>query len=335
MKLVGNALSLLAALLIVGLPARCEESSVDRVESKSQSGASQSSASQSQSGESRCIESLEHLNERFRSIYGQAKARSIARSKPLIIVYSDRIQLIDNDRTEESCFIPERYTILKTIDHIPLALYSLLHDRVEKPLSPKVIKELQQFKALSMHPEPFLPELNLPPVTLARQRRLISDSAKFIDQTIRAGIVTEAELTAFCRAQSSPLLENAYEAVSGQLENIDRQVTLWRSQLGPDKWARLKVVIIGGHMPREKQSTFQYFSKLLKEKREGDRIIFSEGPQEQSEALNLLGTHVLDEGVAVSFFNDKWRMHRDLLSDGAERYLRKHPPGTAAVSKSK
>jgi hypothetical protein len=59
-------------------------------------------------------------------------------------------------------------------------------------------------------------------------------------------------------------------------------------------------------------------------KREGDKIVFSEGPSEESDALNLLHTHMLDKKIAQSFFNDSWRMHRDLLSDGAARFLRSH-----------
>ena len=42
--------------------------------------------------------------------------------------------------------------------------------------------------------------------------------------------------------------------------------------------------------------------------------------------MDLLATHALDRKVAIDFFKDKWRMHRDLLSDGARQYLKKHPP---------
>jgi hypothetical protein len=48
--------------------------------------------------------------------------------------------------------------------------------------------------------------------------------------------------------------------------------------------------------------------------------------QTEEAGLNILATHVLDEQIAVDFFDDPWRMHRDLLSDGASRYLKAHPP---------
>ena len=65
----------------------------------------------------------------------------------------------------------------------------------------------------------------------------------------------------------------------------------------------------------------QYFAKLLGERGEGKRIIFAESRFEESQELQLLGTHILDTEVGVAFFNDPWRMQRDLLSSAADSYL--------------
>ena len=42
---------------------------------------------------------------------------------------------------------------------------------------------------------------------------------------------------------------------------------------------------------------------------------------EESQALDLLGTHLLDGTVGEAFFGDFMRMHRDLLGDAAKQYL--------------
>jgi hypothetical protein len=122
------------------------------------------------------------------------------------------------------------------------------------------------------------------------------------------------------------VMQNVDDAVADQLLAIDMQVRQWRKQLGPERWQELSVVVVGGHMPRERNTTMQYFAKALRVKREGARLYYCEGLSEESDGLNLVGTHILDRKIAVAFFKDEWRMHRDLLSDGAAKYLSKHPP---------
>ncbi|HEY9787727.1 MAG TPA: hypothetical protein V6D17_20230 [Candidatus Obscuribacterales bacterium] len=270
---------------------------------------------------------LLRVNEKFRQIYLEAKNEKIKTAKPVIIVYSDHLVLMDSDRREECFFLRDSFHFLKTIDHIPLALYSLLGSSEGQDLSEPRLRHLKELRALTEAARRGLPDCQFDSKTLDRQYKIIDQSLEVMDRVLRAKHVESRELLSFCRSQGDLVLENAYEAVSLQLENIDRQVMLWKSQLGPERWSRLHVIIVGGHMPREQQCSWQYFAKLLKEKKEGDRIVYSEGPAEDADALNLMGTHILDQSIAEYFFNDKWRMHRDLLSDGAKRYLRKHPPG--------
>ena len=54
---------------------------------------------------------------------------------------------------------------------------------------------------------------------------------------------------------------------------------------------------------------------------EGRRIIYAEALFDESKALDLLGTHLVDTRIGEAFFADPQRMHRDLLSDAAQSYL--------------
>jgi len=80
-------------------------------------------------------------------------------------------------------------------------------------------------------------------------------------------------------------------------------------------------LIIGPHMPREDLVVMQYFLRLLHEPREGRRVVYAESLWTEPQALDLLGTHLLDGGVGEAFFGDYMRMHRDLLGDAASQYL--------------
>ena len=73
------------------------------------------------------------------------------------------------------------------------------------------------------------------------------------------------------------------------------------------------MVIIGPHMPRENLVVTQYFLRLLHEPREGRRVVYAESLWEEPQALDLLGTHLLDGSV-----------RRGIL-----RRLHAHAPGPA------
>lgn len=267
---------------------------------------------------------LTKLNDKFRGLYLEAKTSVLnTKATPVIICYGDHMQLIFGEKREQFSFIQSTYTSLKIIDHIPLSIFCLLQDNTDKPLSEKAKADLKEIQELTVKARPELPKQNYPAATLARQNIIIDASLKFIDGTLQAGQVSSKNLDDFVYGLRPQILENAYEAVSSQIKNEDEKVAQWKRELGPS-WKNLKVVIVSGHMPREQHSSFQYFAKVLGVKREGDKIVYSEGPADEKDALNLLSTHMLDQKVGQYFFNDRWRMHRDFLSDGAARYLRSH-----------
>ena len=84
------------------------------------------------------------------------------------------------------------------------------------------------------------------------------------------------------------------------------------------------MVLIGSHMAREGEVAWQYFSRLLGQALEGDRIIYAEGRWEVKDALDLLATHGLDRRLGAAFFGDPGRMHRDVLADAAKDWLDGH-----------
>jgi hypothetical protein len=91
--------------------------------------------------------------------------------------------------------------------------------------------------------------------------------------------------------------------------------------LSPQEWDQLQILIVGPHMPRENLVVMQYFLRLLHEPAEGRRVVYAESLWEEPQALDLLGTHLLDGDVGEAFFGDYMRMHRDLLGDAAIEYL--------------
>jgi hypothetical protein len=166
-----------------------------------------------------------------------------------------------------------------------------------------------------------LDTLKLSAATLARQKQIVAASLAFIGEVAASRQFTRAALLAFTHRMTPLVMQNVAEATRAQLDAIHAQVSAWRRDLSPQEWNRLHVVIIGPHMPREDLVVTQYFLRLLHEPREGRRVIYAESLWQEPQAVDLLGTHLLDGEVGDAFFGDSMRMHRDLLGDAAKQYL--------------
>lgn len=270
-------------------------------------------------------DALSTFNNSFRENYSEAKKEIRENLGPIIILNSD-MTLIRGDKRLTASVIPTEYTVTKTIDHITLDIFVILTNDTDHPLSQATRKRLEVLKELVLKSEDQVKASDLPAASVPRQFEIINKSLEFVTTTLKNGQVSSAELKKFTRSIAPLTLKNVDEAVAAALARTDGIVEGWRKDIPIADWNNLYVIVASGHMPREQNSFMQYFEKLLKQKREGDRIIYFEGDYDEQRAIDLLVTHILDRRIAIDFYKDPWRMHRDLLSDGAHKYLSKHPP---------
>lgn len=269
---------------------------------------------------------FEQINIAFRQNYMEAKKRIGAKLGPLIIAGNGKLVLIWQGNRREIEYVPMKYSMFKTMDHISLALFVLLQDRTESPLDESTKAVLKNWQDKIDEARGALMGYKFESDEAStRQRDMLAECRGFIGQCLLNGKVSAADLKSFCRQQAKPSLENAYDAVSLELANLEKIVQYWRKEMGPDQWEKIHVIILSGHMMRTEERTFQYFQALLEEKEEGGRIIYAENFDE-AKGLDLLLTHILDERISQNYFDNSWRMHKDLLADAASQYLKRHPP---------
>jgi hypothetical protein len=264
--------------------------------------------------------SLTALNNAFREAYADAKSRVLASSSPTLIVNGDNFALLRDGRRVEANVGTPIYDPVKTIAHLPLAIYVTLTPG-EGAIGDDRLKTLAGLRQLIPPAEASLDTLKLPAATLARQKQIVAGSLAFIDDVAGKRKFARSSLLAFTRGMAPLVLENVTEATRAQLDATHAQVSAWRRDLSPREWNQLHVLIIGPHMPREGLVVTQYFLRLLHEPREGRRVVYAESLWGEPQALDLLGTHLLDGSVGEAFFGDYMRMHRDLLGDAASQYL--------------
>lgn len=263
---------------------------------------------------------LTALNNAFRAAYADAKTRVLAAAGPTIIVNGDTFILLRNGRRVEANVGTPIYDPVKTIAHLPLAIYVTLTPG-DGAIGDDRLKTLAGLRGLIPSAEASLDTLKLSAATLARQKRIVAQSLAFLDDVAAKRNFARPSLIAFTRGIAPLVMENVTEATVAQLDATHAQVSAWRKDLSPQEWDRLHVVIIGPHMPRQDLVVTQYFLRLLHEPAEGHRVVYAESLWQEPQALDLLGTHLLDGDVGEAFFGDYMRMHRDLLGDAATRYL--------------
>ncbi|MBX9723129.1 MAG: hypothetical protein K2X81_17130 [Candidatus Obscuribacterales bacterium] len=264
------------------------------------------------------------VNALFRKDYTNAKEEIRQKLGPIIICTGDSISLLRGKDKTLVPFVKPRYTGLKELAHITLGTYVILVNHTDEVLDDATLLRLRAFHDAIEQAKGKLANEGLEPDDTKEQEEIIGKTISFLNRAINDKKVTRLDLQNFARSTAKNDMDNAYGAVSSQLATIDAQVAAWRKDMSVDDWNKLHVILITGHMPRQQQSSFQYFSKLLGQKREGQRIIVMESSENDEQAVDLLLTHELDRKVAIDFFKDPWRMHRDLLSDAAKKYLQKH-----------
>ena len=263
---------------------------------------------------------LTALNNAFRAAYADARSRVLASSGPTLIVNGDNFVLLRDGRRVEANVGAPIYDPVKTIAHIPLAIYVTLTPG-DGSVGEDRLKTLAGLRELIPPAEASLDTLKLSATTLARQKRIVAGSLAFLDDMAASRKFARSSLLAFTRGMAPLVMENVTEAARAQLDATHTQVSAWRKDLSPQEWDRLHVLIVGPHMPRQNLVVMQYFLRLLHEPAEGRRVVYAESLWEEPQALDLLGTHLLDGSVGEAFFGDYMRMHRDLLGEAATQYL--------------
>ena len=264
---------------------------------------------------------LEAADAMFRQIYAQKVGEKIDKAKPFILIANDNFYLYNKDTVTPKKLTPVIYNILKSVDHIPLAVFVLLDDKTDTKLDESSIASLKELKQFSQEFSDMFKFSYISDETVTNQLSILKSTTEFCDLIITNKTIGKNDLYKFANTIASPLMKNADIATDSLLAHLDA----YMQELNFDQKSKenLHVIILTAHMAREKMCIFQYFQKYFNENSEGQHIILAEDSNSNEMAVKLLGKHILDTDIAKAFFNDPSRMHKDLLYEAAQKYLNK------------
>jgi hypothetical protein len=160
----------------------------------------------------------------------------------------------------------------------------------------------------------------------ATHRLILESASNLIGKVLAAGEVVEDVLLDFCQKSAPLYLEGAQIGAKLEIDTLHDTVMNWIDRVGDDNWDNIHVVICAAHQGRYRETTLQYFQRLLYE-REGfsakneDRVVYAEHINDPQAALELLARHIVDQRASIDLFGDPTRLQEDLMSDGAAAYL--------------
>lgn len=266
-------------------------------------------------------QALDRLNSAFRSHYGDSRAATLGRTDPIILAEFETLVLLHKGERREEPFTPPLYHRLKSISHIPLTLFVMSSRYGDKKLPPDGLRALEEYRALIVAARDALPALEIPTDLRPTLDTIISSSLLLIDQTRITRRFDPVAVTVLARSLEPAVMSAAREAARAQLDGLDRATRRFRADLGEDAWSRAYVVVLGVRQARVDNLQYSYFRRVMGSEADGKRLIYAESVFEESKALDLLGTILLDRAIGVAFFDREYRMERDLLGDATAEYL--------------
>jgi hypothetical protein len=286
---------------------------------------------------------LGKLNARFHADYDRVRAAHVERLKAGPVLWMRGTQLIiQNQHTEQKHSVAGgTYHALKSISHAPFLLIVTLLGNEGPSLTETSRESLVHQRQLIADVLAALasaqPERRPPVPAELRQQELalLNATAALIDEVLTSGLPSRERLESFAVEVRPTISANLRAAAREALGNLHRRVMQFRSEIGEEQWSHVRVVISVAHQARARETSVQYFERLLGERMgEGasmeDRLVVSED-FDRGGALELLATHVLDQEAGAILMGDPKRLQSDLLSEAAAEVLEELLPRPAAA----
>ena len=276
-------------------------------------------------------EANQAFHDSYRALTQDTRQMLGSRDLPVIVMHGDTVVLFHDGKREEAIVFPQLYHSLKAVSHLPFAVYITLATNGYGDLREKTLSDLKKQRRLA---QTLLDNLATETILADRtdtSQKLLQSSVNFIGKLLTSGRLVESTVNDFAKEMAPLLLDNVAEAAQLELDRLHEQVTVWRSQIANHEWRNLYVVICSGHQARYRETSKQYFQRLLHEPESTgaeleNRVVYAESIWDESDALNLLAEHLVDRQASKVFFGSPTRLQEDLLADATSVHLAKLLP---------
>jgi hypothetical protein len=238
----------------------------------------------------------------------------------------EEVILYHNGKEEKINVIPKLYHQIKGIGHVSFGVYVTLANNGYGPLRSDIREDLENKRELIERGLKYLEFDPLPMKYVKSQRQILESALDMISWVLAADRVEESKVVEFCELSAPLYLEGAALGAELEINTLHETVMNWHDRVGEEIWENLHVVVCAAHQGRYRETTLQYFQRLLYEQ-EGlaaeneDRVIYAEHINDPKAAMELLARHMVDQRASIDLFRSSTRLQRDLMADGAAAHL--------------
>lgn len=247
----------------------------------------------------------------FHSAYQRQMAAELEGLKqgdiPVLIRMNDTLSLTFAGETTECEVAGQAYHRLKTLSHVPVALYLYLAQQ-EQAAQSDLTALKEGIEQLSV---------------CGDDRALAGSCQAFLDAYCRDGVMSDSALLRLRQDYSRVVNRLIRQASREAVEAMDDAVANFEAHVDSDMhWSELYCVVCSGHQPRYGELNKQYFQQYLQQHNIGDanwehRLIYGEGVTDFEAALRLVAQRRVDERIGAVLLGSSYRLNQDVLAHAA------------------
>lgn len=287
------------------------------------------------------------VNEVFRDAYKTCKHQTLKREinpypvmsidegKHLIRFYKQGQDLIsDRGRCDSRyCtlkeYTPKEFEHIKVVAHVPVAMYLIIETQSLKegqihsiPLDQSTLNKLYDLDRLATSKMRHSIETGDFNIHDKNQLLEIIDSTSiFIQQISENGTLHTNQLKDFFHKSTPLLMDVTAKAAELGLRSFIATVNEWKTHLTDRQWNNTHVLVHCGDTSRKDNMEGTAIEAMLGEERGGSRVIYDENGVDDVTLLERAAHLKTDINLSEMVFNEKWRMHRDVLGDATKEIL--------------
>lgn len=251
------------------------------------------------------------VDDMMRANYDALRANVIEQLSPVIVVQPDLsggnyTLIVDGTQTTAHPASPV-FQLTKSVCHAPLGVFSILAPYLKGPGTSEWAVPLEAFRDVLRTGRDSLPDCGLPEEGVLASRTILDGAIEFADAALATGTFSIEGFEKFTRSVHVGIETNMRLAAEDLVRGVERQLSQWRDQLGPDRWRDLYAVILAIWTTEVRNQHWVILNKMMDQANVADHLI-TLSVAENSEvtipdALDNLARIVQDKIAAVMVFS--------------------------------
>ncbi len=221
----------------------------------------------------------------------------------------------------EAPSVPIQYQLMKSVGHSTMALGEIAIPYINSPDDHSWRGSMTSYRARMQAALDGLDATALQDDWKPNSRAILQNNIDFMDQSLKANVITPEAVAEFAKKQSPLLKKNIAWAAQTQVHHWMDVIAQWKQMLGAD-WEKTYAASNTIYVARQNNVLFSVLAQFFGPEAINDRLIlietisFTTTPEEMLDSLMRI---VADRSVGAAFFGNYFLMDYELMGGDARQ----------------